>query len=103
MASVMETFNATSTALPDSVHAVIASAQTGILSKAFDNFSSPVGWFGVFLAVFLAAVIYDQSKSLPPYMYRQPQRRHLRLTPLRSATLQASSVTREYQAPRSFC
>ena len=60
-ASVMETFNATSTHIPDSVHAVIASAQSGILSKALGNFSA-VGWFGVFVTVFLAAVVYDQSE-----------------------------------------
>ncbi|CAK1361478.1 Cytochrome P450 61 [Cercospora beticola] len=59
MASIRETFNASSTALPDTIHAVIASANTGILSKAWHNFT-PVSWFGVFLTVFLAAVIYDQ-------------------------------------------
>ena len=64
MASVMETFNATSTGLPNTIHAVLASTQTGILSKAYDNFSSPVGWFGVFLSLFLAAVVYDQSEYL---------------------------------------
>jgi C-22 sterol desaturase len=69
-AAVMDTFNATSSlAPPDAdtvIHAVVASAPTGILSQAFDSFSSPIGWFGVFLSLFLAAVIYDQSESLPP-------------------------------------
>lgn len=60
MASVMEAFNASSTAIPASIHATIASANTGILSKAFDNVS-PVSWFGVFVTLFLAAVVYDQS------------------------------------------
>lgn len=70
LASVMETFNATSTGLPDTIHAVIASTQTGILSKAYEHFSSPVGWFGVFLSLFLAAVVYDQSECLlPSYSY----------------------------------
>ncbi|KAK4505846.1 hypothetical protein PRZ48_003811 [Zasmidium cellare] len=59
MASVMEAFNASSTAIPNTIHATIASANTGILSKAFDN-ASPVSWFGVFLTLFLAAVVYDQ-------------------------------------------
>lgn len=65
MASVMQVLNATSDALPDTLHAVIATAPTGFLTKAWDNFSSPVGWFGVFLSLFLAAVIYDQRESLP--------------------------------------
>lgn len=61
MASIMEAFNASSTAIPNTIHATIASANTGILSKAFDNASS-VSWFGVFLTLFLAAIVYDQSK-----------------------------------------
>lgn len=61
MASIRETFNASSTAIPDTIHATIASAQTGFLSKALDSFS-PVSWFGVFLSLFFAAVVYDQRK-----------------------------------------
>ncbi|EME86833.1 uncharacterized protein MYCFIDRAFT_49450 [Pseudocercospora fijiensis CIRAD86] len=59
MASVMETFNASATHHPNTIHATIDSLQTGFVSKAFDNFT-PVSWFGVFLTIFLAAIVYDQ-------------------------------------------
>lgn len=62
MASIMEAFNASSTAIPNTIHATIASANTGILSKVLDN-ASAISWFGVFLTLFLAAVVYDQSMS----------------------------------------
>jgi sterol 22-desaturase len=57
MASIMEAFNASTTAFPASIQATIATAQTGVLSKLLEN----VSVFNVFLTLFAAAVIYDQS------------------------------------------
>lgn len=68
MASVMEAFNASAaTALPEAVHATISSANTGLLSKALDNFT-PISWFSVFLTLFAAAVVYDQRMHHPTYL-----------------------------------
>lgn len=58
MASPMEAINSTQTSFPDAVHATIASAQSGILSKALDGTS----FFGIVAALFTVAVAYDQSK-----------------------------------------
>jgi len=57
MPSVMEAFNASTTAFPDSVHATIASANASVLSKVLDN----VNFFGVVLTLLALAVAYDQS------------------------------------------
>ena len=57
MASPMEVFNASQTAMPESIHATISSAQTGIMSKTFEN----VGISGVLLSLLAMAVAYDQS------------------------------------------
>lgn len=64
MVSVAESFNASATGNPDAIHATIDSFQTGFVSTAFDNFT-PASWFGVFLTIFLAAVVYDQRKFWP--------------------------------------
>lgn len=62
MASVAEGFNTSAaTAIPETIHATIASVNTGVLSKAFDNLT-PTSWFSVFLTLFLLAVVYDQRE-----------------------------------------
>ena len=57
MASPMEAINASQTSFPESIHATISSAQTGVMSKVLDNMSV----FGVLVALFALAVTYDQS------------------------------------------
>jgi len=59
MASVMETFNATSTGTAQTVYANIAVVSPGFLNKAIDS-ATPLSIFSAFLALFLAAVVYDQ-------------------------------------------
>ena len=61
MASPVEAMNVSATNAPDVVHATIASAQTGVLSKFLGN----VNYFSVFLTLFAMAVVYDQSKACP--------------------------------------
>jgi C-22 sterol desaturase len=57
MASPMETFNASQTSFPETIHATISSPQTGLLGKMLESTSI----FGVFLTLFAVAVAYDQS------------------------------------------
>lgn len=64
MASVMETFNASGTATPHNVYATIEVASPGFLNTALDS-STPLSIFTAFLAVFLAAVVYDQCMCNP--------------------------------------
>jgi hypothetical protein len=59
----METFNASSTAVPHDVYANIAAASPGFLTKALDS-ATPLNIFTAFLALFLAAVVYDQCMCL---------------------------------------
>jgi C-22 sterol desaturase len=62
MASFMEAINASAASFPAQFHATISSANTaGLLSKISDN-ATPTNLFGVFVTLFLAAVVYDQCK-----------------------------------------
>jgi hypothetical protein len=61
MASVMQALNASSTELPSTIYANIPAASHGLLNKVFDS-ATPVNLFGAFLALFLAAVVYDQRE-----------------------------------------
>lgn len=63
MASPMEAMNVSATNMPESLHATLSSAESGILSQVLEN----VNYFSVFLTLFAIAVVYDQSKSLPLY------------------------------------
>ena len=58
MASPMEVFNASQTVYPDTIHATIASAQTGIMSQALENMT----FFRIAVTLFALAVAYDQSE-----------------------------------------
>ena len=57
MASVMEWFNATSTASPDVIEATIASSNTGFMTKVLDN----VNGYSIFFTLLGLAIAYDQS------------------------------------------
>ena len=57
MPSVLETFNASTTASPHTIYATVASANSGVMSKVLDN----VNILNVLLTFLAAAVIYDQS------------------------------------------
>lgn len=71
MASVMETFNATSTGTAQTVYANIAVVSPGFLTKAFDS-ATPLSIFSAFLALFLAAVVYDQCMFKSPSILSNP-------------------------------
>ena len=60
MASVMEAFNASATAFPDTMQATMESAGSGIMSKVLGHASA----LNVFFTLLVAAVIYDQSTRL---------------------------------------
>lgn len=49
--------NASQTSFPEGVHATIAAAQSGFLSKAVENTS----FFGIIATLFAVLVAYDQS------------------------------------------
>jgi hypothetical protein len=62
LAAAMAAINA-SAAFPAQFHATIASVDTaGILSKISES-ATPTNLFGVFLTLFLAAIVYDQCKD----------------------------------------
>lgn len=63
MASPMEVFNASQTALPaDMLHATLANAQSGIMTQMLEN----VTVLRVITTLFALAVAYDQSISSSP-------------------------------------
>ena len=57
MASPMEAINASAATHYPTVHATIASAQTGLMSRVLES----VSFFRVFFTLFAIAVVYDQS------------------------------------------
>lgn len=59
MASPMEVFNASQTAMPDSIYATISTSQSGIMSKVLENSSA----FSIIVTLLALAVAYDQSMS----------------------------------------
>jgi C-22 sterol desaturase len=63
MASFVDSVNASAAAFPAQFQATIASVNTaGVLSKISEN-ATPTNLFGVFMTLFLAAVVYDQRKQ----------------------------------------
>ncbi|KAK3699186.1 RNA polymerase C-22 sterol desaturase [Vermiconidia calcicola] len=56
MASPVEAFNASQTSYPDTVHATISSAQTGLISKVWESASV----FSICMSLLAIAVVYDQ-------------------------------------------
>lgn len=56
----MEVFNASQTAMPDSIYATLASSQTGFMSKILENASVST----ILLTVFAVAIAYDQGMLL---------------------------------------